>query len=289
MNPPHPLSVMADGKITVPTDARLVFNDTGPGGDAIALQTLGLVIDGVVEAGSPTCRLDGVIVMTLHGEFDSSATPTTTDRGLFESAKADMHVKAIAVTGAAGSRLDLHGKLYHPTWTRLAAHVPGHTQAETAAPGARNSELFLFDCVNWPDGGTIVVTTSHAKDTRGYHFNEEATIAAGGTECIEVGGERFGKVTLTAPLEHYHHAGEHEYQCEVALLTRSIKVQGNPTSEPTDTTPLICDASEETDLVGITGYTEMPCTMTSTSFWTVSRAFCSSTSPHTRCGPCSTW
>ena len=26
-----------------------------------------------------------------------------------------------------------------------------------------------------------------------------------------------------------------------------------------------------------------------TSFWTISRAFSSSTLPHTRCGPCSTW
>ena len=31
------------------------------------------------------------------------------------------------------------------------------------------------------------------------------------------------------------------------------------------------------------------CTMTSTSFWTIFCAFSSSTPPHTRCGPCSTW
>ena len=60
------------------------------------------------------------------------------------------------------------------------------------------------------------------EDTRGYHFNEEATIAPGGVQCITVDGKEYGKVTLTSPLEYYHHAGEKEYQCEVGLISQYV-------------------------------------------------------------------
>jgi hypothetical protein len=108
-------------------------------------------------------------------------------------------------------------------------HIPsGSVQKETAAPEARNSILFLQACVNWPEGGQLLVTTSRAKDTRGYDYNERATIAAGAgaVQCVAIGGRRFGRVALAAPLKHYHHAGRREYQSEVALLTRNIKIQG---------------------------------------------------------------
>ena len=138
------------------------------------------------------------------------------------------------MTGNDGSRLDLHGELYHPTWTRLAAHIPGSTQVETTAPAARNTELFLQECVNWPEGGEIIVTTSRAKDTRGHNYNSEGVIASGGVACVTVDGKTFGKITLTQPVEHYHHAGDEEYQCEVALLTRNIKIRGTMTFSPFD-------------------------------------------------------
>jgi hypothetical protein len=237
------------GRITVPNSSRLVFNDTGKSGATLALHTLGIQIDGAVEAGASTCRMEGRVEVTLHGFYNSAAV---SDRNLSSLAETDMYVKGIVVTGEAGSRLDLHGELYHPTWTRLAAHVPGDTQQETTAPAARNSELFLQDCVNWPDGGTVLITTSHMKDVRGYTFNEERTIAFGGVSCVGVDGHSYGKVTLTEPLAYYHHAGAHEYQCEVGLLTRSIKIQGNNQSEPTDTAPLECDSTT-------TGWLTMPC------------------------------
>jgi hypothetical protein len=111
-------------------------------------------VDGALEAGSPTCRLNqSDIVITLHGDTTSSASDpasgsssasgsTERDR-LLTAAAADKFVKGIVVTGgdsgssggggggggggsnAEAGRLDLHGKLFHPTWTRLAAHVPG--------------------------------------------------------------------------------------------------------------------------------------------------------------------
>ena len=134
------------GRITVPAGSRLVFDDTGATGDPITMDTLGLQIDGAVEAGSPTCRLEGRVIITLHGAYGSSEA---SDRWLAATATSDELVKGVVVTNTSGARLDLHGKLFHPTWTRLAAHVPGSVQAATSAPRSRNTVLFLQDCVNW--------------------------------------------------------------------------------------------------------------------------------------------
>ena len=141
------------GRITVPAGSRLVFDDPGPDPAApLSLHTLGLDINGVVEAGSPTCRLQGRLEITLHGQAGGEDATTSDRAALAAAAAVDPAIKGIAVNSVAGARLDLHGKLYHPTWTRLAAHIPGNTQKETTAPGIRNRVLLLQDCVNWPDG-----------------------------------------------------------------------------------------------------------------------------------------
>jgi hypothetical protein len=135
------------GKITVPAGSRLIFDDAGAGGATITLDTLGIQVDGAVEAGSPTCRLEGSITITLHGSYSDGSAAS--DRWLAGAATTDASVKGIVVSNTTGAKLDLHGKLFHTTWTRLAAHVPGDTQAATNASRSRNSVLFLQDCVNW--------------------------------------------------------------------------------------------------------------------------------------------
>lgn len=236
------------GRITIPASSRLIFDDTGAGGPTIEMDSLGITVEGALEAGSATCRIDGNIKITLHGEYGNATS--ISDRHLSDAAATDMGVKGIFVKDVEGARMDLHGKLYHPTWTRLAALIPGSTVMST--PSIRNNELFLQDCVNWPSGGSIIVTTSHVKDTRGYNYNEEATIAPSGVQCVVIDGREYGKVTLTEPLQHYHHAGEKEYQCEVGLLSRNILIQGNDRSDPTDNFPLECDSTAS-------GWTKMPC------------------------------
>ena len=52
------------GRITVPATSRLVFADPGAGSAGVTLDTLGLVVNGVVEAGSATCRLTGKVTVT---------------------------------------------------------------------------------------------------------------------------------------------------------------------------------------------------------------------------------
>jgi len=253
------------GTITIPPTSALIFDDTGDESSAITLQTLGIDVDGALLAGSQTCRITGGIEITLHGEIDNGAVGFS-ERHLADAAGSNMALKGIVVNDVPGARWDFHGKLYHPTWTRLAAPVPGSLASTLNIPNARDSMLFLQDCVNWPQGGKIVVTTSHAKDTRGYNFNEEAIIAAGAdaVQCVSVNGETFGLVHLASPLQHYHHAGEREYQCEVGLLSRNILIQGNEKSPPTDVYPLECEYSgngwdmvpcENTFLTGFGGHT----------------------------------
>ena len=60
------------GRIIIPSGSRLVFHDEGKDGPAIDLHTLGIRVDGVMEAGSPTCRLQGKINITLHGAFGNT-------------------------------------------------------------------------------------------------------------------------------------------------------------------------------------------------------------------------
>jgi len=245
------------GRITVPTGSSLIFDDTGTGdgdGEPIVLHTLGIHVDGgALEAGSTTCRLEGKIRITLHGTY-TPPPDNGSDRHLADPAP-DVEVKGIVVSDVPGARWDFHGKLYHPTWTRLAAPVPGYgTGGAGSTPSVRNAELFLQDCVNWPQGGTVVVTTSHVKDTRSYNYNEEGIIknSADSVRCVTIDGKQYGKITLEEPLLHYHHAGEREYQCEVLLTTRNIVIQGNQYSEPTDTTPIGCPTTYP-------GFTDMPC------------------------------
>jgi len=244
------------GQIVVPSGSRLIFDDTdeNDNNSIIELHTLGIKVEGTLEAGSPTCRIDGRIQITLHGTYDPPPpTSPNSDRYLASPNKPEVDTKGIVITDTDGARWDFHGKLYQPTWTRLAAHIPGNDTGE-GTPSIRNSVLFLQDCVNWPLGGTIVVTTSQLKDTRSYNYNEQGIISfeSNAVECVSIDGREYGKITLTQPLVHYHHAGENEYQCEVMLLTRNIVIEGNQYSEPTDTTPLGCDSLSN-------GFTDEPC------------------------------
>lgn len=60
---------------------------------------------GTLEAGSPTCRLEGKIEITLHGEYGSTAV---SDRpSLLGAAADDWHIKAIVVAGGNESKLEL--------------------------------------------------------------------------------------------------------------------------------------------------------------------------------------
>lgn len=135
--------------------------------------------------GSETCRLFSKISITFYGTRQQIPTQ---GKGI-----------VVSETGT----LDLHGKQYNPTWTRLAASVfPGDTR------------IYLQHAVNWEAGQKIMLTTAGIFDLY-YDMNEVLTIRSVNQKVVD----------LVTPARRYHHAGA-EYQNEVALLSRRILLQG---------------------------------------------------------------
>ena len=99
------------GLITIPSGSELIIGRTDAGSSTIRLHAKGLVVHGALRAGSATCRLQSPIEITLHGARPAS-------RAARDSAPPAS--KGIFVSGGT---LDLHGKLYHRTWARLARRV----------------------------------------------------------------------------------------------------------------------------------------------------------------------
>lgn len=208
------------GLITIPPSSALIIGESTTG---IALDVTGFNVQGDLVVGSETCRVETPVTMTLHGSRPNnviSNVPVPTYKG-------------IAVTG----RLELHGKRYFRTWTRLA---------ETARPGDR--QVVLQHAVNWEAGQEIVLVTTAMKDSREWHQNEVHVIRS-------VDGK---VVSLQENVQHTHLAVA-GYQAEVGLLSRSIIIQGSAEdSEPTDPDPLNCSVQGRFgDSSGPCPYTEI--------------------------------
>eukprot|EP00493_Phyllostaurus_siculus_P026069 UN26414 len=65
------------GRIFIPETSKLIFDDPDEDGTGIVLHTLGIDVSGELIAGSSSCRLDGKITITLHGEYGN--TDSTSD------------------------------------------------------------------------------------------------------------------------------------------------------------------------------------------------------------------
>lgn len=104
--------------------------------------------------------------------------------------------------------LEMHGKQYHPTWSRLKANVD---------PG--DDRLYLQDNVNWEPGQRVLITTTFYSDDW-WDQNEVLEIKAVDRNLIQ----------FRSPIKNHHYAGI-EYQAEVGLLSRRILLQGDESSE----------------------------------------------------------
>lgn len=192
------------GTVNIPASSTLIFGDA-----VINVQATGFNVSGSLLIGSETCRLRNKISITLHGV-----------RGALPAS--NPWVKGMAVYG----NIDIHGARYFPTWTRLAM---------TAKPN--DSWIFIQDVVNWQIGQRIVIATTELKDARDWHRNEERTITDVKLTTL---GQSVSAIKLDEPLSYLHFGGS-EYQAEVALLSRNILIQGDPTnSYPTDTANKTC-------------------------------------------------
>ncbi len=206
--------------VVIPSGSALIFGDAAITFAAKGIDNQG----GQFLIGSPTCRLRNYITITLHGKRSDYSFP------------ASPFVKGIASTG----ELDIHGVEYAPTWTRLAS---------TANVG--DTTIFIQDCPNWEVGQRIFVTTTEFKDSRDFNRNEELTITGMFKTSV---GAKVCAIRFTPALAYRHYGGK-EYQAEVGLLTRRIKVQGAPDSEPSVTSPVSCTHSSKP-------YSTYPCEKT---------------------------
>lgn len=169
----------------IPETSELVFADQ-PG----TFRVTDVMVHGALRLGSPTCRLQSNIVF----EFD-------TDEPFPASKSAIVDRMGLGIMVAETGALDAFGRLYQPTWTRLAA---------TADAG--DAVLQLGEAVDWEPGQKLVVATSHRVDYPLTDENEVRTI-------VSVDG---ASVTLDRALAFKHYGGP-EYQVEVGLLSRNLQ------------------------------------------------------------------
>jgi len=182
--------------LTINSGAELIIGDVA----GLSLETQAIYVRGTLRLGSATCPLTaGGLVVTFTGSGDMSSRSTN-----------PLNTKGLTVGG--GGILEVYGKRYWPTWTRLSASAP---------PGA--TQLSLADEVDWMvEQKVVLTTTSYVDDDPNDHQNEVREIAA-------VSGSQ---ITLTQGLQFGHYGGP-EYAAEVALLSRTITFQGDAASENT--------------------------------------------------------
>lgn len=176
------LSILPYSQIVIPAGSELIFADA-----EISLNVGLISVAGVLRIGSPTCHLYSQLTITFHGN------------------RLDAVGKGIIVE--QGGVLDVFGKQYAPTWTRLSS---------PAWPGS--DRITLQHEVNWEAGQRVLLVTSFFRDDYA-DMNEVLTIAAISGKVVQ----------FTQPIRWYHHASA-EYQSEVALLSRRIVFQGDASS-----------------------------------------------------------
>jgi hypothetical protein len=167
---------------------------------------------GSLQIGSLTCRMFANINITFTGSAASSSQifwdpSNKTSKGIMSQ----------------GS-VDIHGKQYHPTWTRLSRNAQ-----------CGKNILFLQDVVNWEVGQLVLITTSAWFDCpaplqKTYCQNQphqnEIRMITGIAQTSS--GEQ--AILLNVSLTYCHYAGK-EYQIEVALLSRRINLMGQLTND----------------------------------------------------------
>jgi len=220
------------GKVTIPSDSALVFAESQNG---ITVDATGFDVQGLFQAGSETCKYETTLTITLHGQRPSDITTNGVDPSY----------KGLSVTG----NIELHGKRYYRTWSRLGRRVT-----------AGDDFLVLQDSVNWEVGQEIVLVTTATRDSRDWHQNEVFTIAnADVSQYLD--GQGIGAILNLTSSAQYDHIANEFYQAEVGLLTRKIMVQGaQDDSPPTDIGTGTCtfldhDGNEE----NVNGYNQITC------------------------------
>ena len=200
------------GRIYVPASSQLIFDDS-----ELVLNVAEILVEGVLWMGSVECRLYAQITINLLGTKAASnyvSNSGWTRSGLKPS-------KGIVADN--GGILEMHGKQYLPTFTRLA---------RTVSPGSAASDvIYLQDCVNWEVGQRILLTTTIWFDCHDDYKDEYCSGVSHQNEMFEIIGIDSCNTLQMNDTVRYEHFASGEYQGEVALLDRRIRVHGQRTTD----------------------------------------------------------
>ncbi|MBL8953746.1 MAG: hypothetical protein JNK82_23425, partial [Myxococcaceae bacterium] len=177
---------------TIPATSEVVFADV-----AATYRFRDVRVHGAFRMGSETCRLTSKIEVVF--DTDENVADAGTRLEIYDRMGLGL---VLEPTGT----LDLFGKLYQPTWSRLSG---------TAYPA--ETGLVLSETVDWEPGQEVVIVTSSEVDYPLPDQNEVRTLSA-------VAGKT---LTFTTPLSFQHYGGP-EYQVEVGLLTRNLVLRTAP-------------------------------------------------------------
>eukprot|EP01084_Bolivina_argentea_P031560 58424_1 len=193
-------------KIYIPPGGSLVFDDVD-----ITLYVEEIYNDGgSIYIGNEECRLYSHINIVFVGSRSTSWKEEVSDDPTNPTKKS----KGIVTTNGL---INVHGKQFHPTWTRLAISV---------YPG--DNIIYLQESVNWEVGQRIVIITSVYLDYEYNHQNEEFIINAIGDSSWTTRNVIYLGSSIRT--EYHHYAGI-EYQAEVLLLSRNIKFSGSQSND----------------------------------------------------------
>eukprot|EP00955_Chlamydomonas_euryale_P030451 320552-Chlamydomonas_euryale.AAC.32 len=167
--------------IDIPSSSELIFDDT-----PLKLTVGAIWVAGKLSMGAAACRIQSSILITFSKQL-----------GIGDS---DLGLQVWP-----GGSLNMHGRYYSPTWTRLeATMVSGANWARVQEP------------VNWLPGQLVAITTSTFKDE---YENQVEQVSSDGKTIIFRGDAKF---------PHY---GGSEYQSELLLLSRNLVLQSTAAAE----------------------------------------------------------
>ncbi|ETO27253.1 hypothetical protein RFI_09882, partial [Reticulomyxa filosa] len=206
-------------QIVVPSGSELIFDDSDI---ELHVREIKISQGGKLSIGSESCRLFSNIKIVFHGNKSDSSVSNSdsskTSKGILNS----------------GGTVDIHGKQYHPTWTRLTY---------TIVPG--DDLVYLQDQVNWEVGQQIVVITSSWFDCPPEYEDDWCTPCYSWQSCdvakqqnevrtiVAIDNSTDGNfriLQVDSPFQ-YQHWASFEYQSEVVLLSRRIVVEGTDTGD----------------------------------------------------------
>lgn len=188
-------------RITVAAGGVLVVNDRNV---TLRVRDLRVSEGGQLLVGAEQCRMYSAIDIELVSDAVLSRPQGAPSKGI-----------------QSGGVVEMHGKRYHPTWTRLARPAR-----------AGDALVALADAVNWEVGQEVLLVTTADTDCApefaaqycggASHQNEVRRIVA-------VDRSRRA-LLLDAPLAYTHEASP-AFQGEVALLSRRVRLLGSQSGD----------------------------------------------------------